>query len=86
MTDQEEPKSNNKSFEEVLHSAAAEHYGEAILISGWVLVAEVITAADGDHALVTLSDSHTPPWDAYGMLQWASDEMTSASVSVEDDD
>jgi len=82
MSDEDRNRTYQEAMEEAVVSAANKALDEKVLLSGWVLVAEILDPETGDSALLTLMDSHTPPWDAFGMLHWATDEL----MAVPEDD
>jgi hypothetical protein len=84
MSSEESNRSYQEAMEDAVVTAANKALDEKVLLAGWVLVAEILDPETGDSSLLTLMDSHTPPWDGYGMLQWASDELTSLSHDVDD--
>jgi len=83
MTDQPDNKDID-SFEKLLQKVASDTCGHQVLVSGYVAVVESVSVDDGTQELITITDPHTPPWDAYGMLQWATEQQSSFNTDEDD--
>ena len=64
---------NELNFEDALNSMLAttvsEAVGEGVIVTKWVLLAEVVDAQAP--SLITATSSHVSPWDISGMLSLA---------------
>lgn len=84
-----------ESFEDVLSellsTTISEAVEEGVIVSKFVLVAEVYNSSESYPSLVTVPSSNLTPWDISGMLglvkkQAESDYVNSTTLFIADDD
>ena len=74
------------NLDDAIGQAIAADLETPVIMTRWVIVAEVIDSSDGQMALHTLRDSSTPHWTARGMLDEARLDEEWAELELDDDD
>jgi hypothetical protein len=74
------------SLDNHIAEAIANDLEGSVMMTRWIVVAEVIESATGEMSLHTLRDSTTPYWTARGMLDEARLDEEWADLDLDDDD
>jgi hypothetical protein len=72
------------SLDNHIAEAVAADLEGSVMMTRWIVVAEVIDSATGEMALHTLRDTSTPVWTARGMLDEA--RLEEEWADLDDDD
>jgi hypothetical protein len=72
------------SLDNHIAEAVAADLEGSVMMTRWIVVAEVIDSATGEMALHTLRDNSTPVWTARGMLDEA--RLEEEWADLDDDD
>lgn len=74
------------ALDNAIAEAVANDLQGSVMMTRWIVVAEVIDSATGQMDLHTLRDSSTPHWTARGMLDEVRLEEEWADLEADDDD